>query len=139
MERKREFWWMGVCIFQTTIGGRTVYRWTLADNTTDVVDTFGGPGVHQDNTLREAKRAVEVALRTPTDFHDLFNDNDDTEQPAFIRIHCGDCAALCINGVPCHETGCPSSHIDLTTGKPRPKKCFECGCEVPEDGVCCPS
>lgn len=68
---KREFWWMGVCIFQMVVGGRTVYRWTLASNTTDVVDIFGGPGVHQDNTLREAKLNVETALRTPVDFYDL--------------------------------------------------------------------
>lgn len=45
--------------------------------------------------------------------------------PLFHR--CDSCASLSINGVPCHETGCPESHIDLRTGKPYLKECFECG------------
>lgn len=33
------------------------------------------------------------------------------------RIRCSQCEAAVINGVPCHETGCPS----------RPHECRECG------------
>ena len=28
---------------------------------------------------------------------------------ARYRIRCSQCAALVINGVPCHETGCPNT------------------------------
>lgn len=24
------------------------------------------------------------------------------------RVRCSQCEALCINGIPCHETGCPN-------------------------------
>lgn len=41
---------------------------------------------------------------------------------------CKSCEALMINGVLCHETGCP----DAWKGKQ--KECRECGCEfTPED------
>lgn len=45
------------------------------------------------------------------------------EQGRFTRprIVCDDCQMLCINGVPCHETGCPSAW------KTRERACFECG------------
>jgi len=40
---------------------------------------------------------------------------------------CNSCEVLAINGVRCHETGCPEAWKDYTA------KCFECGCEfVPE-------
>ena len=45
--------------------------------------------------------------------------------PAFHR--CDSCDSLSINGVPCHETGCPESHIDLRTGRPYTKECQWCG------------
>jgi DNA-directed RNA polymerase subunit RPC12/RpoP len=36
---------------------------------------------------------------------------------------CNNCQALMINGVYCHETGCPDSHLDVN-GK---VECQECG------------
>lgn len=41
---------------------------------------------------------------------------------------CDQCAVLSINGVPCHETGCPDAWIDPATGKGYPVECWECGC-----------
>ena len=38
---------------------------------------------------------------------------------------CDQCEVLSINGLACHETGCPNSHIDPYTGRPyvkNPKK-----------------
>ena len=26
----------------------------------------------------------------------------------YFRVRCSQCEATCINGVPCHETGCPN-------------------------------
>lgn len=34
-----------------------------------------------------------------------------------IRVACSQCQAACINGIPCHETGCINT----------PHKCRECG------------
>jgi hypothetical protein len=52
-----------------------------------------------------------------------------------MRVHCDQCEAICINGVPCHETGCPLDYIDLRTGDPKLVECWECGFEYPcEDG-----
>ena len=50
---------------------------------------------------------------------------------------CQSCEMLSINGVPCHETGCPDAWIG------QPTRCFECGCDfVPEEspfrGMICP-
>jgi hypothetical protein len=40
---------------------------------------------------------------------------------------------MVIQGVPCHETGCPESWINPSTGEPYVRECRECGCEfVPE-------
>jgi hypothetical protein len=36
---------------------------------------------------------------------------------------CQSCATLTINGLPCHETGCPDAWRDQT------RECFECGCD----------
>ena len=47
---------------------------------------------------------------------------------------CQSCEALTINGVLCHESGCPDSWRDET------KECLECGFDFqPEDKhqVCC--
>ena len=41
-------------------------------------------------------------------------------------MRCLQCEALMINGVFCHETGCPNSHLDANR-KPYAKDCLECG------------
>ena len=47
---------------------------------------------------------------------------------------CDQCEALSINGVACHETGCPNSWKDPATGEPYTVKCKFCGCDfTPED------
>ena len=54
-------------------------------------------------------------------------------------MRCDRCEALMINGMFCHETGCPNSgkiylaEIDMWV---RFLKCHECGCEV-EEGTAC--
>lgn len=34
------------------------------------------------------------------------DDIDESDRDYYVRIGCSQCAAVCINGVPCHETGC---------------------------------
>lgn len=46
-------------------------------------------------------------------------------------MKCQDCDSAIINGIPCHEQGCPSNHIDLATGKPYLIPCSWCGSPVP--------
>jgi hypothetical protein len=58
----------------------------------------------------------------------------DTGQFLPTRYNCDSCQVICINGSPCHETGCPESWIDLRTGKGCPVPCWECGCDyIPEE------
>lgn len=52
---------------------------------------------------------------------------------------CDQCEALVINGVYCHETGCPNSR--KTWDEDRQEwilylECRECGCDVEEGTVC---
>lgn len=43
-----------------------------------------------------------------------------------------------INGTFCHERGCPNRNSKFIEGEwIKYRKCFECGCEVPEDEDCC--
>ncbi len=42
-------------------------------------------------------------------------------------ISCDSCQLARINGVVCHETGCPDSWIDPETGEGYEKPCWQCG------------
>lgn len=44
-------------------------------------------------------------------------------------MKCNQCDYLYINGIGCHETGCPNIKRKL--------ECFYCGYEIPEDGCNC--
>ena len=46
-----------------------------------------------------------------------------------VSIRCDSCQAAVINGVFCHETGCPNT----------PGTCKECGCETRHGITCCDS
>lgn len=39
---------------------------------------------------------------------------------AYLRIRCSQCEAVSLNGLPCHETGCPNAT----------NECEECGCDI---------
>jgi hypothetical protein len=61
-------------------------------------------------------------------------------EPEPERIRCNQCEALMIQGVFCHETGCPNSgsryYADFDTWI-KQRTCRECGCTVDEDDPCC--
>lgn len=53
---------------------------------------------------------------------------------------CNQCEAAVINGVFCHEAGCPNTHAryDKDSGEwIKQRKCFECGCWCDVDEDCC--
>ena len=55
-------------------------------------------------------------------------------------VRCDQCEALMINGVFCHETGCPNvnARYDADSGEwIKQRKCFECGGTVDADAECC--
>jgi hypothetical protein len=55
------------------------------------------------------------------------------------KSKCDQCEAVMINGVFCHETGCPNSHKTYVPARDRWVKfvrCFECGFDV-EIGETC--
>ena len=43
------------------------------------------------------------------------------------KVHCDSCEVAVINGVACHEQGCPKSHIDPVTGDCYEAECAWCG------------
>ena len=43
------------------------------------------------------------------------------------RGRCDQCEAMMINGVFCHEQGCPNQGKDPRTGELWKKECYECG------------
>ena len=53
--------------------------------------------------------------------------NDEGPLPDTCFDACSQCQILTINGVPCHETGCPNSWIDPVTQKGYPVDCSSCG------------
>jgi len=62
-------------------------------------------------------------------------ENEDSE-----RTSCDQCEALMINGVFCHETGCPNmgARWDSESGEwIKQRRCFDCGCTVDADDPCC--
>lgn len=53
-------------------------------------------------------------------------------------MHCDQCEMLSINGVPCHETGCPNSRSRWDGERwIKQRECFECGCAIDADEPCC--
>jgi hypothetical protein len=44
------------------------------------------------------------------------------------RVGCSQCDAVCVNGTPCHETGCPNQTFE----------CKGCNAEVSRRGAYCP-
>lgn len=54
------------------------------------------------------------------------------------KMHCDQCEVLMINGVFCHETGCPNSGSrwrgDTWVSQ---RNCFVCGCTADDDDPCC--
>ena len=56
------------------------------------------------------------------------------------QMSCDQCQMLSINGVPCHETGCPNmgARWGAESGEwIKQRECFECGCTVDTDDPCC--
>ena len=55
-------------------------------------------------------------------------------------MRCDQCEACMINGVFCHETGCPNSSKRYDADSDtwiKQRKCFECGYTVDADDLCC--
>lgn len=63
-------------------------------------------------------------------------------QHARTRVWCDQCQMLSINGVACHETGCPNSGAKWDPENEEwvryreCRECRECGSEVREGEVC---
>ena len=54
-------------------------------------------------------------------------------------MHCDSCQMLSINGVPCHETGCPNSRKTWIAERGEWVlfiECRECGCDVEQGETC---
>jgi len=66
------------------------------------------------------------------------DDTDDDNEPH--STPCPQCSACMVNGLFCHEQGCPltGARYDAETGEfVKQRKCFDCGCTVDADDPCC--
>jgi hypothetical protein len=55
-------------------------------------------------------------------------------------MHCDQCQMVSINGVPCHEIGCPNMRSRWDSAEEtwtKQRKCFTCGFTVDVDDPCC--
>jgi hypothetical protein len=58
----------------------------------------------------------------------------------YRRVSCDQCQMLAINGVACHETGCPNMGARWDRENQvwvKQRKCFDCGYMVDLDDMCC--
>ena len=61
-------------------------------------------------------------------------------KPKRVRMHCNQIEMLSINGVACHETGCPNMGARWDRESEewiKQRKCFECGFTFDADTDCC--
>lgn len=87
---------------------------------------------HEGEKVGNKGQMVEASRR-------VIQDHKPDELAAFYS-RCNQCEALIINGVFCHEIGCPNtrSRYDAESGEwVKQRKCFECGCTVDADDPCC--
>lgn len=57
-----------------------------------------------------------------------------------IKLSCDQCEMLSINGVACHERGCPNMGARFDAQEARwikQRECFTCGFMVDRDDPCC--
>jgi hypothetical protein len=63
----------------------------------------------------------------------------DLKKRKVIKMHCDQCSAAMIQGMFCHEQGCPNSRKTWVADRQewvRFVECRECGCEVESEVGC---
>lgn len=70
-----------------------------------------------------------MALITDGDWE--YDDGSDDDDDGYVHPSCPNCEVLCINGVACHETGCPTRHVNPATDEPYQTSCSWCGSMCP--------
>jgi len=66
--------------------------------------------------------------------------NEDEVPEGYQRVNCDQCEMLSINGIPCHEQGCPNSNSRWDADSQswiKQRECRECGGTVDADDPCC--
>jgi hypothetical protein len=69
-------------------------------------------------------------------FAELFEEEDEEIPAGYQKVKCDQCEMLRIQGIPCHETGCPNERKTWDPIEQRWQgsyKCWECGEDIPED------
>lgn len=94
---------------------------------------WGVGSLYRDTDPAEFARDILQDLENQTDEENCFF----FDAP---EISCNQCEMLSINGVACHETGCPNAHSrwDAESGDwIKQRVCRECGQTVDADDLCC--
>jgi hypothetical protein len=88
----------------------------------------------------ENEATKQSAWRIDSKFADFVDEVSGEIEDSGRRVSCDQCEMAAINGVPCHEHGCPNANArwDEESGRwVRQRKCRECGFDVDEDDPCC--
>lgn len=95
-----------------------------------------------ENAPTKEEEHHEAGWRIDEKFADFVEEvaEDYDEDEGRERLSCDQCEMLAINGVPCHERGCPNmgARWDSERGEwVKQRECRECGMTVDADDPCC--
>ena len=99
-----------------------------------------------ENEATKSEEHHESSWRIDEKFADFVGEvadeiEEEEEIPeGYQRVSCDQCQMLRINGIPCHETGCPNMGARWDAeqqGWVKQRKCFDCGSTVDADDPCC--
>lgn len=95
-------------------------------------------GLENEASKAEKESAWNIDSKYADFVEDVAEEIEDAEEPA--RLGCDQCQMMSIQGVPCHETGCPNSGARWDEDRGdwvRQRECRECGSTVDADDPCC--
>ena len=101
-------------------------------NSEPIMKHYPEPVKRHDDAIAAIQRLLQLA--------DIGRTRRAKAKKVVLAARCNQCEALMINGVFCHETGCPNTkaRYDSESGEwIKTRKCFECGCTVDADDLCC--
>jgi len=128
--------------------GRTIFRdhdpllETLTPEEQEKLTSSAGVILHEDSKGFVYVDYYATKEELETAWSDVVKDFAEYEEENRDVVTCDQCQMLSINGVACHETGCPNigARWDAESAEwIKQRKCFVCGCTVDADDACCNS
>ena len=126
--------------------GRTIFRdhdpllEMLTPEEQEKLTSSAGVILHEDSNGFVYVDYYATKEELETAWSDVVKDFAEYEEENRDVVTCDQCQMLSINGVACHETGCPNmgARWDAESGEwIKQRECFDCGCTVDADDPCC--